>query len=126
MSCSRGQTECKEVERKVPCDPGAIDNDSYALIKWSVFLDGANAHMKMPPRGLPDKPTELQGIKDVWQELEKLQAGDVPLGRCNHTATLVGSSILVLFGGWQGLTLVHSLGSTLAFVDELSLPQTSK
>jgi hypothetical protein len=30
-----------------------------------------------------------------------LQRGDIPLGRCNHTATLVGSSILVIVGGWH-------------------------
>ena len=32
---------------------GSIDNDNYALIKWSVFLDGQNSHMKIPPQGLP-------------------------------------------------------------------------
>lgn len=80
---------------------GSIDHDNYALIKWSVFLDGPHSHLKMPPRGLPDVPKEVQGIKDVWQQLDKLQSGDVPLGRCNHTATLVGSSILVIFGGWH-------------------------
>lgn len=80
---------------------GAIDHDNYALVKWSMFLDGQGSHMKMAPRGLPDTPKEVQGIKDVWQEMEKLHSGDVPLGRCNHTATLVGSSILVVFGGWH-------------------------
>ena len=33
--------------------------------------------------------------------MDKLQRGDVPMGRCNHTATLVGSSVLVVFGGWH-------------------------
>ena len=80
---------------------GSIDHDNYALIKWSVFLDGQSSHMRIPPRGLPDTPKEVQGIKDVWQQLEKLHSGDIPLGRCNHTATLVGSSILVIFGGWH-------------------------
>ena len=79
---------------------GSIDHDNYALIKWSEFLAG-NSYMRIPPPGLPDTPKEIQGIKDVWQQLEKLHTGDIPLGRCNHTATLVGSSILVIFGGWH-------------------------
>jgi hypothetical protein len=40
---------------------GAIDNDSYALIKWSVILDGSHSVMKLPPKVKHDQLWVLFG-----------------------------------------------------------------
>eukprot|EP00898_Chlorokybus_atmophyticus_P008684 jgi/Chlat1/8817/Chrsp90S08145 len=45
------------------------------------------------------EPPEGQ-TEDVWNTVAT--SGDVPLARCSHTFTLVGSSHAVMFGGWHG------------------------
>jgi hypothetical protein len=62
----------------------------------SELLEIPNQCLVRPyPKGLPDTPKDpsMQGIKDVWQDLKDTANGDVPLGRCNHSATLVGRGL---------------------------------
>mmetsp|Transcript_8503 Transcript_8503/g.28172 ORF Transcript_8503/g.28172 Transcript_8503/m.28172 type:complete len:797 (-) Transcript_8503:83-2473(-) len=76
---------------------GKIDGSICMMNKWNLLVDYAPSKVTLPPRRMKDKPEEGQ-VVDVWKACKT--TGDVPMPRCNHTATLVGKS-LVLVGGWH-------------------------
>eukprot|EP00899_Mesostigma_viride_P009703 jgi/Mesvir1/18734/Mv01247-RA.1 len=64
---------------------GASDDGRSGRAKNVAYRDGAD-----PPPGQVD---------DIWLHVDA--SGDVPLARCNHSATLVSETQVLLFGGWH-------------------------
>uniref|UniRef100_A0A7S0QWW4 Uncharacterized protein n=1 Tax=Pyramimonas obovata TaxID=1411642 RepID=A0A7S0QWW4_9CHLO len=80
---------------------GKVFAETQVLEEWSVVLAGEAGRDEMikPPRRMNDIPKPGQ-YSDVWRVAEEV-CGEVPLGRCMHTATLVGGRHLAIIGGWH-------------------------
>lgn len=83
---------------------GQIDADVFLLDDWDVALSGPGGASKAIalPVGIRARDTPLESqITNIWNKIEC--RGDVPLGRCNHTAVLhANNRDVVYFGGWHG------------------------